>query len=569
MSNSIFIIRSFRHFFNHDPIRLMTLFLITLVQGFSQGVTIVLLIPLLSLLDPTQVSVHTNNWTGQLSATLGYVGLELNLGIILAIYTLCLLFIAILNYLQTTMQSKYQQDFSYETRRRLFKKIITSDWAFLNGKSKHNHIQVLTTEIPKMTNYYYFFLSLTSKFIFIMAHVSLALMISWNFTLLVLVMGLAVLLLLSRYIKKAKTMGDVNIQVFRKMLKRIDDFWLTVKIAKVHQSEEFYYVQYDKTNKQMLDNQYQQVKNRSIPQFLFSLAGVLTLVVIVYLGYSVVKIPLASLFVLILLFARIFPQFSGLNSDLNMMVTNEASVRMVLDMDQGIVEQDFKAKQTTEKIGLHEQLDIRDLNFGYSAQIRLFDHFSTSIPAKQITGISGKSGSGKTTLIDIIAGLQKTDHGNILVDGKELTQEKLTIWRQSIGYLPQDSFFIDGTLRENLIWDTKEHLTDENIFEILKQVNAEDLVRNQKNGLDTYIANYQYHFSGGERQRLALARVLLRKPKLLLLDEATSALDPENEKQIMECLTRLKKDVTIVFVTHREYLRSYFDKTINLNRKES
>ncbi|MDD4923160.1 MAG: ATP-binding cassette domain-containing protein, partial [Bacteroidales bacterium] len=358
-------------------------------------------------------------------------------------------------------------------------------------------------------------------------------------------------------------------QVFRRMLKRIDDFWLTVKIAKVHQSEEFYYLQYDKTNKQMLENQYQQGKNRSIPQFIFSLAGVLTLVVIVYLGYSVVKIPLASLFVLILLFARIFPQFSGLNSDLNMMVTNEASVRMVLDMDQEIEEQDFRTKQTIEKIELHEQLDIHDLNFGYNPQARLFDHFSTSIPAKQITGISGKSGSGKTTLIDIIAGLQKTDHGNILVDGKELTQEKLTIWRQSIGYLPQDSFFIDGTLRENLIWDTEGHLTDENIFEILKQVNAEDLVRNQKSGLDTYIANYQYHFSGGERQRLALARVLLRKPKLLLLDEATSALDPENEKQIMECLTLLKKDVTIVFVTHREYLRSYFDKTINLNRKES
>ncbi|MDD4713491.1 MAG: ABC transporter ATP-binding protein [Bacteroidales bacterium] len=563
MPKNRFIIRSFSHFFNYSPLRLTVLFLITLFQGFSQGITIVLLIPLLGLLDPGQFTAQTSGWTVHLNAMLKDTGLELDLGIILVLYTVCLLSVALLSYFQSTMQSRYQQDFSYETRRRLFKKIITSDWAFLNGKSKHNHIQVLTTEIPKMVNYYYYFLGLTSKLIFIAAHVILAMTISVRFTLFVVIIGLVVSLVLRRYINKARDIGNANIQVFRRMLKRIDDFWLTVKIAKVHQSEQFYYEKYDEANRQMLDNQYSQVKNRSIPQLLFTLAGVLTMVIIVYLGYTIVKLPLASLFVLILLFGRVFPQFSGLNNDLNMMVTNEASVRMVLEMDKDLEEKNFEANLTTEKIELKHQLEIRDLNFGYANQAPLFEHFSLIIPAKKITGISGKSGCGKTTLIDIIAGLQETKA--LFVDGQMLTADKIGLWRQSLGYLPQDSFFIDGTLRENLIWDTSCNPSDEEILETLKQVNAESLVSSQKKGIDTYIANYQYHFSGGERQRLALARVLLRKPKLLLLDEATSALDLENENQIMDCLSHLKKEVTIIFVTHREYLKTSFDKNIDLD----
>ena len=104
-------------------------------------------------------------------------------------------------------------------------------------------------------------------------------------------------------------------------------------------------------------------------------------------------------------------------------------------------------------------------------------------------------------------------------------------WRTGIGYLPQDSFFIDGSLRENLVWDCRRDISDNEIKDVLKQVNALQLVNRHKNGLDEEIVNYPFHFSGGERQRLALARVLLRQPQILLLDEATSSLDIENEKQ--------------------------------------
>jgi len=101
---------------------------------------------------------------------------------------------------------------------------------------------------------------------------------------------------------------------------------------------------------------------------------------------------------------------------------------------------------------------------------------------------------------------------------------------------------------------------------VLDRVNARAIVEREPKGLDTSIANYHFHFSGGERQRLALARVLLKSPKVLLLDEATSALDAKTEQQIMENLLLLKNELTILFVTHRQSLTPYFDTVIDLSK---
>jgi ATP-binding cassette, subfamily C, bacterial len=564
MSKSRFILKSFRLFFEYKPVKIVILFLITLFQGFSQGITILLLIPMLGMLDPLHSQKSSGKWTDIWSSVMGKTGMETNLTVILTTFACCMVAVAVLQYIQSTMQSTYQQGFSYEMRKRLFRKIIDSDWTFLNGRSKHNHIQVLTAEIPKMTSYYYFYLGLASKLLFITAHVVLAFLVSFQFTMLVVASGLLTLTVLNRWLKRTEQLGSANIQAFRRLLKRIDDFWLTVKIAKIHHSENFYFHKYDESNKQMLEYQNKQIRNRTVPQFIFSLVGILILILVVYLSYSIVHLPLSTLFVLILLFARIFPQFSGINSDLNMLVSNQASVRMVLEMDREMEDHDIESDAYPTVIEIRDQIEIRNLRFAYQAENPLFKNFSAAIPAKKITGIIGRSGSGKTTLLDIISGLQQPETIAVFVDGKPLTKEKRNAWKHALGYLPQDSFFIDGTLRENLIWDASVTPSDEEIIQVLSTVKANHLITMQPDGLDTYIANYQYHFSGGERQRLALARVLLRKPQLLLLDESTSALDIDTERSIMDCLENLKKELTIIFVTHRNYLSDYFDYKIEL-----
>jgi ATP-binding cassette subfamily C protein len=530
----------------------------------NSGFSIVLLIPLLQLLEIGNSGASPDGPALFFQDLAGKAGIEITLGSVLIIYVIILSVNAFIQYWKSILDARYQQSLIYNIRRRLFRKIIMADWQTLNTRSRTNHLQVLTKEVPNLANYIYFYLRLLTTVIITASYVAYALAVSPEFTLMIIAVGGILFFILRRYLSRSFQLGEGFVSSYNRLLKYIDDFWQTVKIAKVHSSEDFYYNKFDEANTSLLDLEFRMQKNYSLPQLIYRISGIFVLVIIVYLGYNTGNIPLASFFILILLFSRIFPQFVAMNTDVNMILANIASVKLVMKLDEDFPDPVFIRSDGTETIEIKKEISLENLSFAYPDSGTLFTDLSGSIPANRLTAILGESGIGKTTLIDILAGLQKPSSGFIKIDGRKLDDSLSPLWKKSIGYLPQDTFFIDGTLRENLVWDSQGNPSDDEIKAILEQVNASHLAGRFKNGLDEFIVNYQYTFSGGECQRLALARVLLRKPGLLLLDEATASLDAENEAMIMEVLTKLKEKVTIVFVTHRETLGPYFDKVIRL-----
>jgi ATP-binding cassette subfamily C protein len=147
-------------------------------------------------------------------------------------------------------------------------------------------------------------------------------------------------------------------------------------------------------------------------------------------------------------------------------------------------------------------------------------------------------------------GLVTPDEGNILIDGKAFSPKSMKAWREQIGYVPQDTFLFNDTLRANLLW-AKPEAKEEEINQSLRFAAAEDFVNGLPKGLDAILGDRGVLVSGGERQRIALARALLRKPSLLILDEATSSLDSENEKRIQNAIETLHSQMTILIMTHR------------------
>jgi ATP-binding cassette subfamily C protein len=482
----------------------------------------------------------------------------------LFIYVILLLSGTFLQYWKSLLDAGYQQSFIYQLRRRLFRKIILAGWPLLNQKSKTGHMQILTKEVPNVAVYYIYYLRLVTALLMTTSYVVYAMLVSAKFTLIITGAGVVLFILLRKYLFKAFHLGGSFVDSYNRLYKYIDDFWQTVKIAKVHSSEEFYYEKFDEASNSLFDMEYRMQKNWSLPQLIYRITGILVLISVVWFGYRSGREDLSSFFILILLFSRIFPQFVSITSEVNMLFSNAASVKLVLNLDEEFPDNRFNEKPAAGTIVPVQEIRMENISFTWPDGEILFENFSETINAKTITGIIGESGHGKTTLIDIIAGLQKPVSGKILADGIILDEDSLPGWKQGIGYLPQDPFFIDGTLRENLVWDSKGKISDEEIIEILEQVNAAHLLKRLANGLDTFIANYQFSFSGGECQRLALARVLLRRPGVLLLDEATSSLDAENESLIMAVLTKLKERVTVIFVTHRVSLLPWFDKVIKL-----
>ena len=617
MKHYRFIVKTFGLLKEHQPWKLVLIFVLTLVQGVTSGFSIVLLIPLLQLLsigggEPDGIALTIRNFAEG-------AGIEITIGSILMVYMVLLTFSALIQYWKAILDARYQQTFIYTLRRRLFRKIIMADWQLLNNRSKTNHLQVLTNEVPNLANYYFYYLRLFTTVIMTGAYTLYALFISLRFTLVIIGVGAVLFFLLRRFLSRSFRLGQGYVDSYNRLLKYIDDFWQTVKIAKVHSSEDYYYNRFNEASTSLLDMEFRMQRNWSLPQLIQKIAGLLVLVGVVWFGYRSGAVPMASFVILILLFSRIFPQMIAMNTDLSMIIANVPSVKLVMQLDADLPdagisgerrgvsrekgERRAKSAERRERspergVELTEGIRLEGITFSYPDGERLFDDFNAEIRANTITGIVGQSGRGKTTLIDLVAGLQKPDAGRVLIDGVALDEDLLPRWKAGLGYLPQDPFFIDGTMRENLVWDSAPAaggsglpgkrgtrrdeaddgarnrvsgdaagtgISDEEIMAALEQVNAAHLVKRFRKGLDAFVVNWHTSFSGGECQRLALARVLLRKPSVLLLDEATSSLDAENEATVMEVLARLKERVTIVFVTHRESVTRWFDEIIKLS----
>lgn len=583
MKTCIFIAKTFILLREHQPWKLVLIFMLTLLMGVTSGFSIVLLIPLLQLLsigageEPGGVALFIHNLADN-------AGISLTIGSILMVYMVLLTLSALLQYGKSILDARYQQTFIYTLRRRLFRKIIMADWQMLNTRSKTNHLQVLTREVPNLASYYFFYLRLMTTVIMTAAYTLYAMLVSARFTVIIIGVGLLLFVLLRKFLLRSFRLGQGYVDSYNRLLKHIDDFWQTVKIAKVHSSEDYYFNRFDEASTSLLDIEYRMQRNWSLPQLIQRIAGLLVLVGIVWFGYRSGAVPMASFVILILLFSRIFPQLIAMNTDISMIISNVPSVKLVMQLDEELP--DPKAQWLSSlkpqgegvsdyaAVSLKEEIRLEEVSFSYGDGEKLFDMFSAVIRAHTITGIVGQSGRGKTTLIDLVGGLQKPDAGRIMIDGRLLDDALLPGWKAGLGYLPQDPFFIDGTLRENLVWDSGGRvdkisgsggdITDEEVWEVLRQVNATHLVKRFRKGLDAYVVNYPFAFSGGECQRLALARVLLRRPSVLLLDEATSSLDTENETTVMEVLARLKEKITIVFVTHRESVVRWFDEVIKI-----
>ena len=175
---------------------------------------------------------------------------------------------------------------------------------------------------------------------------------------------------------------------------------------------------------------------------------------------------------------------------------------------------------------------------------------SFEVKAGEMIALVGPSGSGKSTLINMAIGFLRPQSGRILIDGRDLSSYDLRSYRKHISVVPQESVLFDGTVFDNVSYGMPS-VTDKQVRDALKAANAEDFVNELPNGVETLVGEKGARISGGQKQRLAIARALIRNPRILILDEATSALDSQSEHAIQDALNTLMKSRTTFMVAHR------------------
>ena len=197
-------------------------------------------------------------------------------------------------------------------------------------------------------------------------------------------------------------------------------------------------------------------------------------------------------------------------------------------------------------------ISFNNLSFAYPSREEemVLKNINISIQPNQTIALVGASGAGKSTLASLVLQLHKTTQGNILFDGKDSNSISLSALRAQIALVPQDIFLFGGTIRENIAYG-KPNATDEEIYIAAKQANALEFINRFPEQFQTVVGERGTQISGGQRQRIAIARAVLKNPKILILDEATSSLDSESEKLVQDALVKLMKGRTSLVIAHR------------------
>ena len=213
---------------------------------------------------------------------------------------------------------------------------------------------------------------------------------------------------------------------------------------------------------------------------------------------------------------------------------------------------------SSDVVSLEKGIEFKNITFRYPTQLDtardIFNKASFSIKAGQSTAIVGPSGSGKSSIVQLLNRYYDVDEGSITFDQTNLKDINLKSLRETIGYVSQEPVLILGTIRENLMFGNKD-ATEEDIKRALSMASA-SFVETMEKGLDTYVgAGSVMNLSGGQKQRIAIARALIKNPKILVLDEATSALDSKSEQEVQSAIDKIQAEqgssLTIVMIAHR------------------
>ena len=216
------------------------------------------------------------------------------------------------------------------------------------------------------------------------------------------------------------------------------------------------------------------------------------------------------------------------------------------------IEPEIKDDPDAKDIEVNEgRIEFLDVDFSYDeGDGQVLGHLNLTIEGGENVALVGESGAGKTTIVSLLSRFYETTHGRILIDGQDITRVTQSSLHKAIGFVQQNVFLFDASIRENLRYG-KSDATDEELWEALKAASLYDFVASLPGGLDTEVGERGTRLSGGQRQRLSIARVFLKNPPIIVFDEATSSLDTESESLIQEAFRRVAQGRTAIVIAHR------------------
>lgn len=526
-------------------------------SSLLEGVGISSIIPVFSFVNG-QAGSATDSITKFIEAAFNFIGLSYTFRtLILFIGALFVLRIVVLFFIQY-ITARIVFGYEKNMRRDLFSLTVFSRWPFLS-KQKVGHLdQLLITNTTNTSQFFGYFSTVMLIFTKTVIYTVIAVNISSWAALLTIVVGLATSIFFKPLFVKNKILSTKAEKINRGLAHFTSQHVGGMKAIKSMAIEE--YVSAKALN--IFDNIRQlfikMMVVRGVTNMLIQFVGLGFVALVFVYMYRSPGFNFATFAVIVYAINQIFVQVQAVQ------VQVHAISSMVPYLDKAVIYMD-EAKRNAEKknfgsvFNFERELSFENIFFSYPERGEVVADFNLSIKKGEMVGIIGPSGAGKTTIVDLLLRLYEPDKGEIKIDGKNINEINLDDWRGNIGYVAQDIFILNDTIKNNIIFYNKA-VSEEGAIESAKLVNLHDFIMSLPDGYNTIVGDRGVFLSGGQRQRIILARILATKPQLLVLDEATSSLDGESELAIKEVIDNLRGKTTVIIIAHRLSTISSVDK---------
>ena len=545
------------------PAQTLLVVLALILAGFAETLGVTALLPLVTIVVEGESAAASNGLEVFVRDIFSHLHLDVTLETMLSLVVIVVFVKSIILFFTMRYVGVVSADMARQLRLRLLNALMNARWSYFVNLPTGKIANAMSEQANRAGQCYNMAGQALASIIQIFVYLGIALFVSWQVSVLALVMGVLLAFSVKGFISMARNAGRDMTGSMNDMLTRLNEALNGVKPLKAMAKEKLFVQKLEEDASAVLKSQKGQFVSNILLKVAYEPIVMTIMALSLYLVLTQTETPVSGVLLLAFLFYRLMGYTNLAQNYYQKMAQFESALwDMVRQSDTA---GDYKeVLNGRKKPALKKKIEFKNASVSYGKKSVVFRDFTETIPANKITLLFGPSGIGKTTLMDAVMGMHPLDDGQVLMDGTPLQEINVRKWRGNTAYVPQDTFLFHDTLLQNITLGQK--CSKKDIENAMKKAAALDFVQELPDGLNTIAGERGGRLSGGQRQRIALARAFVRKPELLILDEATTGLDKKSEESVLKSLKVMRKETTIIMISHDPRLKKIADHVINLSK---
>lgn len=570
------IIKSLKTTYLFTPSKILYLFLLVFFSLFLEILGVALIIPISTILiSPDKINYYKSLVNMNFFSKLN----DLNLfSIILGSFIFILLLRYIFTIITELLFIKVSRYIEIKINDLIIEKRFNDPWIEVLLSQNKSFTKTLMSDISIFTSQGIIpSLNIIKNFLIILTMVSYLFLIKGVVIFFLLIICLLICFLF--YIKSKKifftTSSNYNL-ITESRYGFIDELVNGIREIKLYNLKSFYKNRYLNNENSFTKLEIVRKLISTLPKVILEFLAILSTVIIIILNYDTLDEIFPFLTLIFFISFRSLPIIVSTISMISSLQINQSQINLVvsaLDKIKDISKNKVFTENLNSKnlVNFKKQdliLEIKNISFSYGVNNRIFSELNFTFKQGNIYALLGENGSGKSTLADLLIGLLKPTTGAIFFNGININDFEDN-WFLKVGYLSQNFFLFNETIKKNITLSSEENNFKKDLYEqSINTVHLDDYINNLPSLDNTEVLDHGKNLSGGQKQKIALARLLYKNTDVILLDEATSFLDRDSTKEICEVMQRIKKQKIIIIITHSDEVVKYCDKVIKINNQK-